>query len=222
MKYTSVMFDLDGTLLDTIGDITENINRTMSEFGYPLHTREEARSYINDGALKLIQRALPKGENSEENARRVLTRYLEIYDEHVNEHTVPYEGVKELVARLKNEGYCLSVVSNKPDRHVKLLAEHHFGIGTFSYISGTDADTPKKPERACVEKAVMTMGITFDGLLYVGDSHVDVQTARNAQIHCAGVTWGFHGKDGFYDKTPDFLIDNTKQLYELITNGIIQ
>jgi phosphoglycolate phosphatase len=194
----------------------------MQEFGYPLHTREEARSYINDGALKLIQRALPDGENSEENARRVLSRYLEIYDEHVNEKTVPYDGIKELIEKLKNDGVCMSVVSNKPERHVKLLAEYHFGKDTFSYISGTGADTPKKPDRICVEKAVNAMGISYDGLIYVGDSHVDVQTAHNAEIPCAGVTWGFHGKDGFYDKTPDFLIDNTIQLYELIKNGKTQ
>ena len=214
--YKSVMFDLDGTLLDTIGDITNNINRVMREFGYPLHTRQEARSYINDGALKLIQRALPEGENSEENAKRVLSRYLEIYDEHVNEETVPYEGVKELVAKLKAKGIYLSVVSNKPDRHVKMLAEHHFGVGTFSYISGSGLDLPKKPDRECVDRAVKSMGISYNGLLYVGDSHVDVRTAHNAGLLCAGVTWGFHGKDGFLDQTPDFLVDNAMQLYELI------
>ncbi len=219
--YKSVMFDLDGTLLDTIGDITENINRTMSEFGYPLHTRDEARSYINDGALKLIQRALPEGENSEENAKRILARYLEIYDEHVNEETVPYDGIKELVARLKEEGFCLSVVSNKPDRHVKLLAEHHFGKDTFDYISGSGLDLPKKPDRECVDRAVKAMGIPYEGLLYVGDSHVDVTTAHNAGLPCAGVTWGFHGKHGFLDKTPDYYIDTPEQLYTLITKSSV-
>lgn len=215
-KYTSVMFDLDGTLLDTIDDIQNAINITMREYGFPEHSRDEVRSFINDGAFMLIKRAIPESEREDENAKKILLRYLEIYDEHVNEKTHPYEGCKELVARLKKEGFRLAVVSNKPDRHVRLLSEFFFGKDTFEYVSGSGLGMPSKPDRECVDRAVRQMKIDIRDMLYVGDSHVDSETAHNAGVPCAGVTWGFHGRNGFLDSIPDFYIDNADQLYNLI------
>ncbi len=219
-KYTSIMFDLDGTLLDTIGDIKHNINLTMRKLGYPEHTYEETRTFINDGAYKLIERALPEGKKDEKTVKETLGIYLSNYDKNVCTETCAYEGVTELVKRLKNKGYVLSVVSNKPERHVKMLCDIFFGENTFSYISGTGADKPVKPDRRCVDSALEYMGEKRENLLYVGDSHVDVLTAHNADVPCAGVTWGFHGKLGFKDTKPDFYIDNTDELYKLITGDI--
>ncbi len=219
-KYTCIMFDLDGTLLDTIGDIKHNINLTMKSLGLPEHTYEETRTFINDGAYKLIERALPEDKRDEKTVRETLEIYLSNYDKNVCTETRSYDGIKALVKRLKDEGYTLSVVSNKPERHVKMLCDIFFGEGTFSYISGTGGDKPVKPSKECVDLALESMGKMCENLLYVGDSHVDVLTAHNAGVPCAGVTWGFHGKDGFKDQIPDFYIDNTEQLYKLITGDI--
>lgn len=219
-KYTCVMFDLDGTLLDTIGDIKYNINLTMKSLGYPEHTYEETRTFINDGAYKLIERALPEGKKDEKTVSETLSIYLSNYDKNVCTETRAYDGIAELVKQLKEEGYVLSVVSNKPERHVKMLCDIFFGEGTFSYISGTGGDKPVKPNKECVDKALEYMGEKHENLLYVGDSHVDVTTAHNAGVPCAGVTWGFHGKDGFKDTIPDYYIDNTDQLYKLITGDV--
>lgn len=219
-KYTCVMFDLDGTLLDTIGDIKHNINLTMKSLGYPEHTYEETRTFINDGAFKLIERALPEGKKDEKTVRETLEIYLSNYDKNVCTETRAYDGIVDTVKRLKDEGYVLSVVSNKPERHVKMLCDIFFGEGTFSYISGTGGDKPVKPNRECVELALSTMGQKADDLIYVGDSHVDVKTAHNAGVPCIGVTWGFHGKLGFKDEIPDFYADNTDQLYAIIAGDI--
>lgn len=216
-KYPLVMFDLDGTLLDTIGDIRHNINLAMAHFGYPSHTYEETRTFINDGAKKLIERALPKDKRSEEYINRTLEMYLHFYDINPSIETRAYDGITDLVARLKSEGYTLAVVSNKPERHVFLLCDMFFGKGTFSYMSGTGGDKPVKPSKECVDFALDKLGMSKDDLLYVGDSHVDVTTAHNSGVPCAGVTWGFHGKNGFKDKVPDFYVDNAKELYAVIS-----
>ncbi|MBQ7399865.1 MAG: HAD-IA family hydrolase [Clostridia bacterium] len=219
-KYKCIMFDLDGTLLDTIGDIKYNINITMRSFGYPEHTYEETRSFINDGAYKLIERALPEGKRDEQTVREVLEIYLSNYDKNVCTETVAYDGIEELVNKLKNEGCALAVVSNKPERHVKMLCDIFFGEDTFSYISGTGGDKPVKPSKECVEKALCAMGEKSENLIYVGDSHVDVKTAHNAGVPCVGVTWGFHGKDGFRDEICDFYADNADELYRIITGDV--
>lgn len=219
-KYKCVMFDLDGTLLDTIGDIKHNINLTMKSLGYPLHTYEETRTFINDGAYKLIERALPDGKKDEKNVRETLSIYLSNYDKNVCIETRAYDGVQAVVSRLKSEGYTLSVVSNKPERHVKMLCDMFFGEGTFSYISGTGGDKPVKPSRECVDLALATMGESAENLIYVGDSHVDVKTAHNSDVPCIGVTWGFHGKDGFKDETPDFYANTAEELYSIIAGDI--
>lgn len=219
-KFKCVMFDLDGTLLDTIGDIKHNINLTMKELGYPEHTYEETRSFINDGSFKLIERASPEDKRDEKTVRAALEIYLSNYDKNVCTETVAYEGITELVKRLKEEGYVLAVVSNKPERHVKMLCDIFFGENTFSYISGTGGDKPVKPSKECIDKALEALGMGEQDFVYVGDSHVDVKTAHNSGAPCIGVTWGFHGKDGFRDEVCDFYADNAKQLYEIITGEV--
>ena len=219
-KYKCIMFDLDGTLLDTIGDIKHNINLTMQHFGFPLHTYEQTRSFINDGSYKLIERAMPEGKKDEESVRGALEIYLSNYDKNVCIETRAYDGICELIGTLKTEGYLLCVVSNKPERHVKMLCDMFFGSDTFCYISGTGSDKPVKPDKRCIQLPLEQFGITSSETLYVGDSHVDVRAARNAGCDCVGVTWGFHGKDGFRDEVADYYADNAEKLYRIIAGGV--
>ena len=218
--FKAVLFDLDGTLLDTIGDIQHNLNLTMREFGYPIHSRDVVRSFINNGALALVTKAGPENARDKSNLEKVLERYLEIYDTYVSVETTPYSGVCELISSLKKEGMLLAVVSNKPERHVKYLIEKFFGEGTFSYISGTGADKPVKPNKECVDAALSALKVSHKDALFVGDSGVDFATANNSGLVSAGVTWGFHGKNSFKDLVPDNYIDNVNELYTLITGKI--
>lgn len=221
IKYSTIVFDLDGTLLDTAGDLHNSINLTMNYYGFPTHTRQEVVSFINDGARMLVTRALPESEREHERVSEILKTYLEMYDKHPNEKTFAYDGVVDLVKQLKKQGCKLAVVSNKPDRHTKLLVNFYFGQDTFDYVSGSGDDLPRKPDRLCVDLALEKMGCTDrEKVLFVGDSHVDVTTAKNADVDCVGVTWGFHGKCGFRDCLPDFYADDTKKLYDIISGRV--
>ena len=213
-----VIFDLDGTILDTIETITYFVNMTFGEMGIDPILVEDCKYYAGNGARVLIERALAsRGITDEESIRDVLAVYKKHYDDDPFYLTRPFDGIVEMLLKLRQAGYLLAVVSNKPERHVKMLCDIFFGENTFSYISGTGGDKPVKPNKECVELALSTMGESAENLIYVGDSHVDVKTAHNAGVPCVGVTWGFHGKDGFKDQVPDYYVDNTDQLYAIIS-----
>ena len=218
--YAGVIFDMDGTLLYTIDDIAKSVNLTLAEFGYPERTLDEVRSFVNNGAYRLMELALPEDARDRDNVTAKLARYLEIYDEHVCEKTHPYDGIPTLVAHLKAAGVKLAVVSNKPDRQAKTLAAHCFGEGTFSYVSGTGIGLPTKPEPACIDRALAVLKLEKDEILYVGDSYVDVLTAKNSSLDCAGVLWGFAGEHSFDEYQPDFTVRTAAELESLILGGV--
>lgn len=216
-QFKCVIFDMDGTLLYTTEDITKSLNLTLSFFGYPLHTEKEVESYLNNGAYKLVERALPQDARDNETVSKVLKKYLEIYNQHVCEKTCPYDGIYELVKKLKESGIKIAVVSNKPDAQTKKLAVHCFGEGTFDYISGSGEGLPIKPDKECVFRATQSMGVDdMSEVLFVGDSCVDVLTAKNTGIKSAGVLWGFSGKASFSEHKPDYYIDTAKTLEKII------
>ena len=215
-KYACVMFDLDGTLLDTIEDITNAVNLTLCEFSYPKRSVSEVKTYINNGARRLIYLALPEDERNDENVSRVLGRYLEVYADHVCEKTRPYGKIPELIKKLKNDGIKLAVVSNKPEILVKKLLDLCFGKGVFDYSSGTGENLPRKPDKVCVDLALEALGVQKESVLFVGDSSVDVLTAENSGLHCVGVTWGFGGEKSFEEFAPDEKAKSAKELEKII------
>ena len=216
LNYPCVIFDMDGTLLYTIDDIAKSVNITLNEFGFPEKSLEEVTSFVNNGAYRLMELALPEDKRDTETVTTVLNRYLEIYDEHVCEKTHPYDGIAALVDTLKQNGARLAVVSNKPDRQAKTLAEHCFGKNVFSYVSGSGIGLPTKPDKACTDRAIEALGVRREDVLYVGDSYVDVLTARNGRLPCAGVLWGFGGEHSFDTEKPDFTVRTVKELEKLI------
>ena len=185
----AVLFDLDGTLLYTLGDLAFCTNTALVEFGYPTHPEEEYRWFVGDGAWNQIRRAMPGGA-SEAEIRRVHTRYLALYAQHALERTRPYDGIAALLAQLKENGFILSVVSNKPDVQTQEVIAHFFP-GIFDLVSGHCDGTPLKPDPYLVNQALSTLGIPAHAAFYVGDTATDVHTAHNAGIYCAGVLWGF-------------------------------
>ena len=216
VKYKCVIFDMDGTILDTTDDVTKSVNLTLEEFGYPLHTAKEVVSYLNNGAVKLIERALPESARDTEIVHKVHKRYLEIYSQYVCEKTHAYPGISGLLEKMKGEGIKLAVVSNKPQVQVKMLAEKCFPQGTFEYTSGPGEGVPTKPDRACIDRALEILKIDKKDVLYVGDSYVDVLTAKNSDLVCAGVLWGFAGENSFIEYKPDYTVKNTDELEKLV------
>lgn len=180
---TAILFDLDGTLLDTLGDLHAATNAVLAQFGYPERTLDEVRRFVGNGARRLIEQAVPAGE--EASVPEVLAAFQTYYAAHCDILTRPYPGIPELLAAL-GEKYPLAVVSNKPDRAVKELAKIYFpGL----YARGESADCPRKPAPDMVLRAMQALGA--DRCVYVGDSEVDVLTAKNAGVPCLSVTWGF-------------------------------
>jgi len=186
---TGIIFDLDGTLLDTLEDLYLAVNHTLRRYGCPERSRQEVRRFVGNGARNLILRSLP-GTPDDPELSKVLEDYQVYYDSIcVDGHTCPYPGVPEVLETLKKE--CpLAVVSNKPDISVKPLCEKFFpGV----YALGASEDCPKKPQPDMVKKAMAAMGV--DRCIYVGDSEVDVITAKNAGCPCLTVLWGFRDKE---------------------------
>ena len=183
---TAILFDLDGTLLDTLGDLHASTNAVLRSFGYPARTIDEVRRFVGNGARVLIQQAVPAGE--EHRVEEVLAAFQAYYAAHCDILTRPYSGVPELLAEL-GEKYPLAVVSNKPDRAVKELAKIYFPA---LYARGESTDCPRKPAPDMVRMAIQALGA--ENCIYVGDSEVDVMTAKNAGVPCIAVTWGFRDK----------------------------
>ena len=180
-----ILWDLDGTLLDTLQDLADSVNYALEQFGYPRRSLEEIRRFVGGGAKHLLAQAVPEGADAEP----VGNCFWYHYEAHCQDKTCPYEGVVQVLDQLKDR-YPMAVVSNKPDDAVKPLCAKHFpGI----YARGERPDWPRKPAPDMVRQTMDVLGI--DTCVYVGDSEVDVQTARNAGVPCLSVLWGFRDRE---------------------------
>ena len=191
MGYATYLFDMDGTLLDTLADLTAAVNHTLARYGYPRRTIEQVRKGLGNGAVKLMAAMLPQGEETPGFAD-IMRDYRAWYQAHACVETCPYPGVPEMLKRLRQRGCKVAIVSNKPHGAACELAERFFpGVPTF----GERPETPRKPAPDMVFHALAALGAGKENAVYVGDSEVDVATARNAGIPCISVLWGFRDKD---------------------------
>lgn len=219
MKYTCVLFDLDGTVLDTTADIQSAVNRTLEEFSYPTHSSEKVASFLNNGAKMLIYRALPQDvRENDEILSRVLERYISHYKANCTVDSSVYDGVLELLKKLSQNGVSLGIVTNKPHVQTEIVVPYYFG-NLFSYVQGSCDGLPNKPDKKRVELALSALGKTADQTLFVGDSCVDVLTAHSCGIKCIGVDWGFWGTRSFETQAPDKLVSSADQIFGLAKNG---
>ena len=206
---TGLLFDLDGTLLNTLEDLLDATNYALAQCGYPLRTLPELRRFVGNGAENQIRMSLPAGASPEE-VQRVLKIYKPYYTEHCQVKTRPYDGIWESLAILK-EKYPIAVVSNKPDAAVKTLCGQMFP-GIFAL--GEAPDCPRKPAPDMVHKACRAIGV--DTCVYVGDSEVDVRTAKNAGVPCLSVLWGFRDREDIEAAGGQYFCESPAQLTEKI------
>ena len=200
-----ILFDLDGTLLNTLEDLKDAVNHTMAQHGCPERSLEEVRQFIGNGARHLIRKSLPGGE-SEEYITQVLEDYQTYYAAHSQVKTCPYEGILEALKTI-SEKYPIAIVSNKPDVAVKILCADYFpGV----YALGEAADCPRKPAPDMLYKAMKAIGV--DRCIYVGDSEVDVITAKNAGTKCLSVLWGFRDRADMEEVGGQYFCDDPTQL----------
>ena len=193
MKYDLVIFDLDGTLLNTLDDLADATNRALLEAGFPPRTTEEVRRFVGNGVARLIMRAVPEGTD-DDTIQAVLARFKAIYTENVNVRTRPYPGIHEMLNALKAAGIKTAVNSNKVDNATQLLCAAHFG-DEIALAMGETAGIPKKPAPDGAQTIMKALGVQPARTLYVGDGDADILTAQNAGLDCAWVSWGFRRRE---------------------------
>ena len=208
--FDAFIFDLDGTLLNTLEDLKNSTNFALNELGFPKRSLEEVRCFVGNGVRKLIERAVPQSCDKE-TTEKCLEIFKKNYSENMYNNTTPYNSILEILKDLRNNGLKIGVVSNKFDFAVKELCKKYFEDLVDIAIGQAD-DVPKKPAPDGVLKAIKQLGA--ENVVYIGDSEVDVQTAKNADIPCIGVTWGFRDRKDL--EGADFIIDKPHDIINII------
>jgi len=204
----AIIFDLDGTLLDTLDDLADCVNYMLKKYGYPLKNRSEIRRFLGNGARYLIERSLD-GALEGEAFERFLEEYKEYYEKNSGIKTAPYDNIIDLLGRLRELGLKIAVVSNKPDGAARYLCDLHFPK-LVDFALGDRDDIRRKPAADPVLLAMRELDC--DEAVYVGDSEVDIKTAKNANIPCVSVTWGFRDKDELMANGASHFADNADEL----------
>ena len=213
MKYTCAIFDLDGTLLNTLDDLKNAVNAALAKRGYPARTLDEVRLFVGNGVARLIERAVPEGTSAAETAA-ILADFRDYYNAHINVETHPYAGVAALLGKLRAAGVKIGVNSNKYDAAVQLLMNDHFP-GLFDKAVGESETVPKKPSPIGVETLLKALDADAESAVYIGDSGVDEQTAKNAGLPFIWVSWGFRRKEELPD-LPEVRADDASELETLL------
>ncbi len=214
MKLNSVVFDLDGTLLDTLGDLRDSVNFALKKNNLPTRTTEEIRSFVGNGIRLLIERAVP--ENTPAEITEVcFSDFKEYYKDHSAILTKAYDGIIDLMKILKSKGVKIAVVSNKADFAVKTLMEYYFS-GLYDCAYGERSGVERKPAPDGVLGAVFEMGGNLENTVYIGDSEVDVETSKNANLPCIAVTWGFRDKEVLECLNPEYIVDSPIEILDII------
>ena len=214
MSYKAVLFDMDGTLLDTLEDLRDSTNHVLRQMGYPERSLEEMRRFVGNGAEKQIRRAVPEG-TGEEKIMEALTAYRAYYQDHCQIKTRVYDGLLDMLNELKEKGVKMAVVSNKPDAAVKKLSREYFG-DRLDYAVGASDGVRCKPYPDMAEEALKALGATKKDAVFVGDSEVDVQTGLNAGLDVIAVSWGFRSREVVIEAGASKIADDAHQLEKFI------
>ena len=210
------IFDLDGTLLDTIGDLAASCDAVMQKNGLPQHTTDEYRQMVGRGILRLVEAAIPEHLRSPEYVEKVRQDFVAYYLEHIDLHTRPYDGIPELIDSLIKRGVKIAVASNKFQSGTERLVRSFFPKVEFVAVLGQRAGVPLKPDPQIDLEIIAAAGVEPSETLHIGDSGVDVQTAHAAGVQAVGVTWGFRSREELTESGADVIVDNPEQIFDLI------
>lgn len=213
MKH-AVIFDLDGTLLNTLGDLRAATNHALEVRGLPPHSMEEIRQFIGNGIRLLICRAMPEG-TPEAEIDAALDDFKAYYAAHIHDRTVPYDGIPQLLTALRKRGIKVAVLSNKIDSASQQLIEYFFPEKT-DVVFGEHVGVPRKPDPTSCRMVMQQLGVQPEQVLYVGDSGTDMQTAKNAGLYAVGVTWGFRSKEVLLEYGADVLVHRPEQILQIL------
>ena len=211
------IFDLDGTLLDTVADLGNSCNHVFTEAGFPTHPIDAYYKFVGNGIAKLIERALPAEEATAENIEKLLPPFRAYYNLHMADDTKPYRGVCELLAELQTKGVQIAVASNKYQAATENLVKKYFPEIKFAAVLGQRDNVPVKPDPAIVHDIMQAAGIDNTAeIIYIGDSLVDLNTAKNSNVEFAAVTWGFCPRESLAENRPAHITDTIEELREVL------
>lgn len=211
-----VIFDLDGTLLNTIADLAASTNYALQKLGFPTHPEEAYYRFVGNGIGKLFERALPKEAANSGNVLRVKELFVPYYDAHNAELTKPYDGIPALLMQIQKRGIKLAVASNKYQSATRKLVAHYFADISFVAVYGQQEGLPAKPDPLFVKKILNEAQVTVAETLYCGDSDVDMQTARNAGVDACAVTWGFRPREELAAYRPIHMADKPSDILSML------
>ena len=217
--YKTVVFDLDGTLLNTIDDLADAGNRVCAARGWPQHTVEEYKYFVGNGIPKLVERFSPPQARTPDQLADTLAAFQADYGAHLRDKTAPYPGMPALLARLKAAGVQLAVFSNKADPLARQVVADYFDTALFDAVRGALPGVPTKPAPQGTLALMQAIGADPAATLYVGDSNVDVDTAHNAGLPCCGVLWGFRTRQELTDAGAEHLAANAEELWNVIVKA---
>lgn len=217
-KFNAVMFDLDGTLLDTINGIMEMINFALETMGYPKHNRETYKKIVGAGIEFLVRDALPEKERNEATIKKCLSIVLSNYSNYYNNNTLIYPGISELLLKLKDMNYKLVVLSNRPDKYTRQLVKEHFPVHFFDHVSGAKPEFPNKPDPSVALSIIRDLKLDPSNFLYLGDTDVDMKTAINAGMFPVGVLWGFRNKEELLSNGAKIILEHPEELIKFLCN----
>ena len=214
MSYKAVLFDLDGTVMNTIEDLQDSVNFSLSHFGMPGISLEDTMRFLGNGARRLIEQAVPEGTGNEL-LEEALTYYVNYYQAHCMIKTAPYEGIIDLMKRLADAGKRQVIISNKPDGATKEIAERFFS-GLTDFVIGEKAGLRRKPWPDMVDAAVERLCLPKEECVLIGDSEVDIATGKNASVDCISVLWGFRDRKTLEDAGASVFAATPAELGDLI------
>ena len=217
MDIKAVIWDLDGTLLNTLDDLAASTNAALAANGFPQRTTDEVCAFVGNGVHQLIARAMPEMGDAHPQFQAVLDAFVKHYGVHSKDQTRPYEGIMEVLDTLAGQGVKLAIVSNKVDFAVKALSKDYFGDRMVSAV-GDDPSRKKKPAPDSVWEAMRQMGVSVQEAIYVGDSDVDVITAHNAGIPCIAVTWGFRSEESLLAAGAKYVARQPMEILDILKN----
>lgn len=215
MTIKAFIFDLDGTLLNTISDLRDSINLALDQFGYPHFSESEVKLKVGNGMKVLIRRSVP-AEFDDAQVEKVLQVFLHEYKIHQMDETAPYPGIVDLLHELNRKGVPCGVISNKQNPNTQSIIQHFFSDIQFTFVSGEVAGIDPKPDPTLTLRCIKAMNLSPDEILYVGDTKVDIATGHNAGLKTVGVTWGFRDRKELVDNHADYLVDHPSELLELL------
>ncbi|WFA10169.1 HAD family hydrolase [Tissierella sp. Yu-01] len=214
-KYKGIIFDLDGTLLNTIEDISDSVNMALMEFEFPTHTYEEYKLKLGNGFRVLIEKSVPQGSDKD-TIDKVLNLFTKIYKDNYHKKTKPYSGIIELLKMLDKKGYKLAINSNKRDDYTNSLSSKIFSQIPFVAVFGERREIPKKPNPTSTLEIIELMGLNNREVLFVGDSDTDILTANNAKVDSIGVTWGFRTYEELKNNGAAYIVSNPIEILNIV------